>query len=220
MDFSMYDTLLGLPLLQGLSKTELEDVLAKVRFDFSSVQDGDTFIKAGDVCDSFVFLLGGCVMSRCNSADGRLSFGELLSGPALLEPYSMFGMHPLFRKSYTASGSISILRLDKQYLYSELYKYNICRMNLLNMLSGRIQSSENERWDIHGTTIRERIVALMKRLSEGQQGYREIRVRMEDLAEILGETRLNVSRTLNQMADDNVISLKRGGFDIPSLELL
>ena len=93
-------------------------------------------------------------------------------------------------------------------------------MNLLNMLSGRIQSSENERWDIHGTTIRERIVALMKRLSEGQQGYREIRVRMEDLAEILGETRLNVSRTLNQMAADNVISLKRGGFDIPSLELL
>lgn len=220
MDISIYDTLLGLPLFQGLSKLEFGEVLEKVCFDFSGAQDGETFITSCSLCSHFVFILNGKALSRRSTADGRLTFIEELEAPSLLEPYSMFGMQPVFSKDYVASGNVGILRIDKQYLYSELYKYSICRMNLLNILSGRIQNLESDLWNMRQTTIRERIVNMVSSLSDSANGQKEVKVRMEDFAAILGETRLNVSKTLNSLENEGLIVLKRGGFVVPSLERL
>ncbi len=220
MTSSIYDTLLGLPLFQGLSKSEFEEVLGKLRLDFTTVPDGCGFIKAGDKCSSFFFVLSGTVRSSRSSADGRVTLGEYLSAPALLESHSLFGIQPVFVKSYTAAGSVSIVRFDKQYLYSVLYKYNICRMNLLNILSGRIQTLENDKWRLDGGSLRDRIVRLVSGLCDIPGGAKEVTVKMDDFADILAETRLNVSRNLNALADEGKIILRRGGFDIPSLEKL
>lgn len=220
MDLSIYDRLLTLPLFQGLSKTDFEDVLAKVRFDFSTVSDGETFIHCGDACDSFVFLLNGEIVSARHSSDSKLLFRETILETLMLEPYSMFGLTPVFTKDYTAIGNAGLLRVSKQYLYSELYKYSVCRMNLLNMLCGRIQATEAEKWNLRALSLRERIVNTVSGLSDYQTGPKEVRVRMEDFAGILGETRLNVSKTLNELSKEGKIVLRRGGFDVPSLENL
>lgn len=214
MDFSIYDTLLSLPLFQGLSKHDFDEILAKVRFDFSAVREGETFISRGSLCMHFVFLLNGRIMSHRTSADGRLEFSEEIEAPAMIEPHSMFGIDPTFKKDYIASENIGLLRIEKQYLYSELYKYSICRMNLLNMLSGRIQVMENGLWELRETNIRERIANIVAGLSEYATGRKEVRVKMEDLAAILGETRLNVSRALNELEKEGRIILKRGGFTV------
>ena len=220
MDSPIYDTLLSLPLFRGLSKTDFEEILGKIRFDFSSESDGTAFISSGDACDRFIFLLNGRVRSCRKSADGRLSFYEDIDAPVLFEAHSMFGIQSAYVRDYTAIGNIGLLKIEKQYLYSELYRYSICRMNLLNMLCGRIQNMESHIWDLHGTTIRERLADMVRTLSETPSGRKEIHVRMEDLAEILGETRLNVSKVLNGMAAEGKAQLRRGGFIIPALETL
>lgn len=214
MDFSIYDTLLSLPLFQGLSKHDFDGILAKVRFDFSTISEGETFISRGSLCTHFVFLLNGRIISHRTLADGKLEFCEEIEAPAMLEPQSMFGIDPTFKKDYIACEDIGLLKIEKQYLYSELYKYSICRMNLLNMLSGRIQVMESGLWALQETNIRERIANIVAGLSEYTSGRKEVRVRMEDLAAILGETRLNVSRTLNELEKDGKIILKRGGFTV------
>lgn len=220
MDFSIYDTLLSLPLFQGLSKHDFEEILEKVRFDFSAVHADETFIRSGEQCFHFVFLLNGRIMSHRATADGKFEFSEEIEAPAMIEPHSLFGLNPTFKRTYSACGDIGILKIEKQYLYSQLYRYSICRMNLLNMLCGRIQNMESQIWDLHGTTIRERLTDMVRTLSETPSGRKEIHVRMEDLAEILGETRLNVSKVLNGMAAEGKAQLRRGGFIIPALETL
>ncbi len=220
MDSSIYNILLTLPLFQGLTKSEFGEIIEKVRFDFSTVEDGVTFIKAGEPCGGFVFLLNGSVVSRRASDDGRLVISETVNAPAMIEVHSMSGFLPVFVKDYTSCGNVGVLRFDKQYLYSELYKYNICRMNLLNMLSGRIQTLESDLWKLRGGSLRERIVRLVAGLCDLSSGPKEVRVKMDDLSEILCETRLNVSRALNALADERKIVLRRGGFDVPSMERL
>lgn len=212
MDFSIYDTLLSLPLFQGLSKHDFEEILEKVRFDFSAVHADETFIRSGEQCFHFVFLLNGRTMSHRATADGKFEFSEEIEAPAMIEPHSLFGLNPTFKRTYSACGDIGILKIEKQYLYSQLYRYSICRMNLLNMLSGRIQNIESGLWELRATTIRERIANIVAGLSENGNGRKEVRVKMDDLAAILGETRLNVSRTLNELEKDGKIILKRGGF--------
>lgn len=218
MNSSIYNVLLTLPLFQGLTKNEFGEIIEKIRFDFSTVEDGVTFIKAGDVCDGFVFILNGTAISKRTSSDGRFVISETVCAPTMLEAYSMYGFQPSYVKDYTANGSVGLLRFDKQYLYSELYKYNICRMNLLNMLSGRIQNLEADMWRLQGGCLRERIVRLVSGLCDSSIGRKEVRVKMDDLSGILCETRLNVSRALNSLEDEHKIILRRGGFDIPSME--
>ena len=214
MDNSIYDILLGLPLFQGLSQTEFEQILSKVRLEFSTVQAGVTFVNAGEQCGNFVFILKGNVTSRRSTADGRLTLIEHIDAPLFIEPYSMFGMRPVYCKSYTAVTTTGILRIDKQYLYSELYKYNTCRMSLLNLLSGRIQALEADKWDLRGTTLRERMAKLFGTLSDNPAALCQVIVRMEDLAEILGETRLNVSKALNALQAEGRITLRRGAITV------
>ena len=135
MELPMYDTLLSLPLFQGMNQADFNSLLQKIRLDFIRYESGNTIISAGDRCKSLAFLINGTVESSRDGMDGRFTFKESIEAPYLIEPYSMFGRAGVYQRTYTAATTCSFLMVDKQYIYTELGKYNICRMNLLNILS-------------------------------------------------------------------------------------
>lgn len=220
MESSIYDSLLSLPLFQGLAKVDFESILDKVRLDFRKVVAGTEFMKVGTPSNSFVFLLDGTAAVERSTRDGRLIFRENVSNPVLFEPHSLFGASPVTRHSCMAVTDCSLLSFEKHYLYSVLFRYDICRMNMMNMLSGRIQNLESDLWDLHGGDIRSRFVRLMNALSDVQTGEKLVRVKMEVLADILEETRLSVSKMLNALSDEGLVELGRGWFRIPAIEKL
>ena len=216
----MYDTLLSLPLFQGMSQTDFNSLLQKIRLDFIRYEDGDVIIEKGSRCGSLAFLINGTVESSRSGMDGNFTFSELIEAPFLIEPYSMFGRAGSYQRTYTAIGSCSFLMVDKQYIYTELGKYNICRMNLLNILSGRVQQLDSHIWSLDGMSLRERIIRFIKGLSDIQSGQKRLAIKMNDLATLMDATRLNVSRELNALEKDGLISLRRKEIFIPALENL
>ena len=220
MELPMYDTLLSLPLFQGMSQTDFNSLLQKIRLDFIRYEDGDVIIEKGNRCGSLAFLINGTVESSRSGMDGNFTFSELIEAPFLIEPYSMFGRAGSYQRTYTAIGSCSFLMVDKQYIYTELGKYNICRMNLLNILSGRVQQLDSHIWSLDGMSLRERIIRFIKGLSDIQSGQKRLVIKMNDLATLMDATRLNVSRELNALEKDGLISLRRKEIFIPALENL
>ncbi len=220
MELPMYDTLLSLPLFQGMSQTDFNSLLQKIRLDFIRYEDGDVIIEKGNRCGSLAFLINGTVESSRSGMDGNFTFSELIEAPFLIEPYSMFGRAGSYQRTYTAIGSCSFLMVDKQYIYTELGKYNICRMNLLNILSGRVQQLDCHIWSLDGMSLRERIIRFIKGLSDIQSGQKRLAIKMNDLAMLMDATRLNVSRELNALEKDGIISLRRKEIFIPALENL
>lgn len=216
----MYDTLLSLPLFQGMSQTDFNSLLQKIRLDFVRYAQGDVIIGKGDHCRSLAFLINGTVESSRSGMDGRFTFVESIDLPSLIEPYSMFGRAGLYQRTYTAASACSFLMVDKQYIYTELGKYNICRMNLLNILSGRAQQLDNYIWSIDGQTLRGRIIRFIQGLSDIQNGAKRLNIKMNDLATVMDATRLNVSRELNALEAEGLISLRRKEIYIPALENL
>ena len=216
----MYDTLLSLPLFQGMSQTDFNSLLQKIRLDFIRYEDGNVIIEKGNRCGSLAFLINGTVESSRSGMDGNFTFSELIEAPFLIEPYSMFGRAGSYQRTYTAIGSCSFLMVDKQYIYTELGKYNICRMNLLNILSGRVQQLDSHIWSLDGMSLRERIIRFIKGLSDIQSGQKRLAIKMNDLATLMDATRLNVSRELNALEKDGIISLRRKEIFIPALENL
>lgn len=216
----MFDTLLSLPLFQGMTKSDFDSLLQKVKFDFARFEDGETVISSRESCSRFAFLLSGTVESTRTGDNGSFEFRETICMPCLIEPYSMFGRDNQYRRTYRTVGRASFLFIDKQYVYSEIGKYNICRMNLLNLLSGKVQRLDSEIWNIKGMELRERIICFLRNLADHHKGEKKLLIKMNDLAVLMDATRINVSRELNAMQDQGLIELSRGGIHIPLLENL
>ena len=220
MELPMYDTLLSLPLFQGMSQADFNSLLQKIRLDFVRYEQGSTPITAGERCKSFAFLINGTLESMRQGMDGNLTFMEQIEAPCLIEPYSMFGRAGSYQRTYTAITPCSFLMVDKQYIYTELGKYNICRMNLLNILSGRVQQLDSHIWGMESANLRGQIIRFIKGLSDIQTGSKKLCIKMNDLAALMDATRLNVSRELNALEADGLIALRRKEIFIPALENL
>ena len=216
----MYDTLLSLPLFQGMSQADFNSLLQKIRLDFVRYEQGSTPITAAQRCKSFAFLINGTLESMRQGMDGNLTFMEQIEAPCLIEPYSMFGRAGSYQRTYTAVTPCSFLMVDKQYIYTELGKYNICRMNLLNILSGRVQQLDSHIWSMESANLRGQIIRFIKGLSDIQTGSKKLCIKMNDLAALMDATRLNVSRELNALEADGLIALRRKEIFIPALENL
>lgn len=56
---TMFDTLLQLPLFQGLCHEDFTNILEKVKLHFTKHKAGDVIVKSGTPCDKLIFLLKG-----------------------------------------------------------------------------------------------------------------------------------------------------------------
>lgn len=216
----MYESLLSLPYFQGMSRDDITAILDKITFEFKNYADGETIYSAGDRCNHFAILTNGTVVCTHTSPDGTYSITEHLPAPYAIEPYSMFGYDTTFKSTYTAHGSCTVLTIDKQYLFSEFTKHNIFTINFLNLISLKAQKTSNLVWHNTPTSIEGRIIQFIATRCETQSGIKHINIKMERLASIICETRLNISRALNDLQEQGLIELHRGAITVQSLRKL
>ena len=193
----MYENLLSLPYFQGMSKNEITAILDKVTIEFFNHTDSEPICKSGDDCNRLIIVTKGEVSSIVTAPDGSYSLTEEIQAPLAVEPYSLFGQDTTFKRDYVAKGSCTTLVIDKKYLFSEFAKYQIFTINLLNLIAQFIGMRCN---DI--------------------KGAKRVCIKMERLASILCETRLNISKALNELQNEGYIELHRKEIFVPSLARL
>ena len=59
MEITMYDTLLQLPLFQGLCKNDFTNIIGKVKLHFRKYNADDIIVEQGAPCTQLIFLLNG-----------------------------------------------------------------------------------------------------------------------------------------------------------------
>lgn len=220
METTMYDNLLLLPLFQGLSKHDFTTIIEKVRFHFLTYQDNDTIIRQGDNCHELCFLLNGTITVQTTDQKHAFSLTEVIDAPSFIEPQSLFGMHPSYTATYRSKGQSKILKIDKSYIFTELYKYEIFRLNYLNILSNRSQVVYQKLWDSHIGDLSQKFVNFIAIRSQNPEGEKLLQITMEDLANLINETRISVSRLLNELQDKELLQLKRKEIYIPDFKKL
>ena len=214
----MYESLLRLPYFQGMSKDDITAILGKVTLEFKRYDDGDIIFRKGEKCDKFTILTQGKLSGVSNAPDRSYSITEEYDTPFTIESYSIFGYDTKYRRDYISKGDSTILYIDKQYIFGELSKHNIFTINLLNIISRKTQQMQEHIWSYNSTTLQGRIVQFIANHCETQKGKKYIAIKMERLATLLCETRLNVSKALNEMLDAGHLTLHRGGITIHEIE--
>ena len=209
-----------LPFFQGMSKDEITSILDKVKLVFTRYADGERIAAQGSPCNSLTLLVRGTLTSKCVSPDGRYTLTEELTTPFAFEPYSLFGLSPTYRNSYYAKGECDILTIDKSYLFNEFSRYDIFMMNIMNILCQRVQQKNAQIWNARRLPMTEKIIEFIAVRTESPEGCKTLQIKMDDLADILDVTRINVSTALNKLQKSGLIELRRKEIHIPSFKLL
>ena len=208
---TMFDTLLQLPLFQGLAQEDFTNILGKVKLSFTKHKAGEVIVKAGDTCSQLIFVLKGEISSCTSSANTSYSSTEYFQAPYVIEPQSLFGMSTSYVSAYTAQTETHTVSISKAFVMSELFKYDIFRLNYMNIISNRAQSLNSRLW-AESNFILTHI--------ERPSGRKILKIKMEELAQVVNDTRMGVSRALNSMQEKGLLELHRGEMMIPDAEKL
>ena len=214
----MYDKLLQLPLFQGLCTSDLTKILEKVRLHFQRFQPGERIYSQGFECDKLSFLLDGTMTAETTDEKSRYTFLEDLDCPHIIEPYSVYGMNTKFDSSYLAKTEVGMVSIDKSYILNMLSEYGIFQLNFINMICNRSQNLRDRIWYTHIGEADMKILNFIAVRSFRPRGRKVMRIRMEDLATLVNETRINVSRALNEFQRLGLAELYRKEVIIPNLE--
>lgn len=220
MEYTMFESLLQLPLFQGMSKTDLTRILEKVRFNFLKHNDGEIILHQGDKCDKLVFILSGTLLSRTMAPCGLFTLEETISQPSVVELHSLFGISTTYKSTYCAQGEVALLTIDKQYIFRVLDLHMVFRINFFNLLSSKTEKLHTHLWSITPNGIEGRLAHFIRGLCNTPQGKKILYAKMDDLAALLDDTRLNVSNILNKWQHEGIIEMRRKEYVIPDIERL
>lgn len=214
-----YALLTRLPLLQGISSTDLLSWEDALRLDLDVFPASKLpLIRQGEPCSQLIYLAEGELQREHRSEDGRFSTRSSLRGPAIIEVDRLFGLKPTYEYSYRVETEVKMLGIRKSLINSHLMKNEVFRLNLLNTLSALAQKKAAALLPVQLNNVEERLKHFVGTLFQECEGEVELFIQMKDLARYIGDSRLIVSRLLNRLHEEGSIRLGRGHFTIHDIK--
>ena len=215
-----FRNLSALPLFQGMSINHLHEASMQINIATITVPPRKTVLHSGDLADKLLFLAHGSVTATRLADDGGYAVSEVLTAPDVLQPECIFGLTQRFTHTIVARTPCTFVRISKPHILRLAGSYEIFRINLLNITCTKAQRSGRIPWRTIPTDIRGKIAHFAQEHCLRPAGEKTLHIKMQRLADEIGESRLNVSKTLRQMQQEGVIALRREEIHIPAMEMI
>ena len=216
----LLDKLLQFPLFLGMSRDDLEIVAGHTRFGFLKLEAGKTVVKSGDNCNQLHFLINGNLRVRTYSDDYGYSVEEQMQAPNILQLESVFGYYQRYTHDFIAQTDVNFITIDKEEVMRLTEDFLVFRLNIMNHFATLAQKKMRQVWTRPPQSLEDRVIRFLVQHSTYPAGHKVFNILMTRLADEVNDSRLNVSRVLNEMQHKGMILLGRGKIDIPQLERL
>lgn len=216
----LYDKLLQFPLFQGMSHDNLEQIAGHTKFGFLKIVEGQKVVEQDTPCNQMYFLLTGTLKVESWSDDHSYAVIEQLSAPCMLQPEAIFGYNQRFTHTYITNEETSFITIGKDEITRLTEEFLVFRLNILNLYATMAQKQLRLPWRHYPETLQERIVRFLSNHCLYPAGPKTFRILMTQLAKEVGDSRLDVSRALNQLQEKGLLQLHRGRIEIPRMERL
>ena len=219
-NLKFYDQLLKLHLFQGVGRSDLAQIVGHSKIGFESVEEGETIAHSGDNYEKMLFLTSGKAKVIVAAFDNSYSITETVSAPYTILPERIFGLSQSFPRTFVALTKCNILTMSKEEILKLTDDILIFRLNLLNTYTTMVQKKDNELWKKQPQSLEKRIANWMLARCLRPAGEKEVKIKMETLAQELNDSRLDISTALNSMQKAGLLTLSRGKIYIPHAEKL
>lgn len=216
----MFDTLMALPLFQGLGREDLTRIVESTRLDFRTLKAGMTFITQGSSCDGLTFVMDGTVCMSTDAADSRWRVEELLAAPLVIGTEVLYGRTRWHLHSYRTEQQVHLLDVDKRTVGALTAYFEVFRLNLLNLLTTGIVKHEQQNWLPPSASLEGRIITFLRRHVMRPAGEKRFHISLPLLGAYLGQDPRYVSKALHRLENRGVVELSRRLIVIPKFEKL
>lgn len=216
----IFDKLLQFPLFQGMSRDDLEIVAGHIRFGFLKLNASKTVMKSGDNCHQLYFLINGSLKVCSFADDYGYHVEEQISAPYIIQLESVFGYNQRYTRDFIAQTDVNFLTLDKEEVVRLTEDFLVFRLNMINHFATQTQKQMRQVWYRAPQSLEDRVVRFLTQRCLYPAGHKTFNILMTRLAEEVNDSRLNVSRILNDMQHRGLIELSRGKIEVPQLERL
>lgn len=203
---SIFDTLMSLPLLKGVSPERLEQIVASIPLHFLKYPAGDRLIHAGAQSTHLYFIINGRVRLSMANPSGRFKVAQTLVGPDVIAPDYLFGRTTNFPCDVIALEPTGILQISKADYITMLRSDDVILFNYLNMLAAGAQSRIEGVLSLTDGHLEERIAYWIVALTQRSGRDIVLSCRQRDLYSFLGVQRSVLNATLQNLADRGIIS--------------
>ncbi len=217
---SMYDTMMSLPLMKGVSKTQLSDFVAKTPLHFTSFGSGETVEEYDAPCSTVKCLVSGSVRMILRVLGGKADVGSTLKAPAVLGLQNLFGLHTHSMFWAISLGQCGIMEFDKARFLELLRGNNICLLNVLNDLSWRCQRAQSFMHDAPRLDAPHRLALLVLSSTEIQASEIHFSANGTPVADVLCDTAADREALADMEAAGIIRFRSESVIEIPSRDRL
>ena len=203
-----------------MSKTDIETALGKIHLREKTVCKNTKIVESGLNCRGLFFLVEGTLEMETISEDGKTRVTEVTPEPYILEPERLFGLQQKYFSTYTTRSQCKFLYARKDDILYLLNENIVFRLNVLNILSTLSQRRNLKFWTITSSETESHIIRFIHQHCRLQTGRKTFHIKINNLAEAIHASRIEVSAALNKMNNERKIILQRGIITIPEISQL
>ncbi len=217
----MFDKMQSLPLLQGLTIKDFSALIVNLKLDFQQFDEHEVIVNQGDRCSALTYIIDGTFEVEYHDENTAFILAEQSAEqPHLIEAYNLFGVKRSYERTYSFVTKGHTFTISRDFFIKRMLENDLIRGNYINYLCNNLRKSKDSHKYENPSDIGMKIVNAIGSYSLFKDGQKNVRVKMNDLAQIVDETRLNVSGALNKWNEQGLIELRRYGFTIKDFALL
>ena len=203
---SIYETLMSLPLLKGVSEERLKLVVSSTPLHFLKYLEGDTIINEGDLSTHLRFIINGKARVTITNSNGRFKVSQTLTGPDVIAPEYLFVRVTEYPCSAVALEATGILQISKSDYVSLLRSDEVILFNYLNLLSAGAQAKIDGIIALTDGSLEERIAYWIVALTQRSGTDIVLSCRQRDLYSMFGVQRSAFYAVLDSLRERGIIT--------------
>jgi CRP-like cAMP-binding protein len=198
--------LLLCPICKNIPVDERESFLDALNIKTKSYKKGEWIAQQGDVVNSLYILLKGSVKAEMISESGTVLNIETIHAPNPLAPAFLFAENNRFPVDVVASEDVEVVLISKDSITKQLANNEKFLQGFMAFNSNRVHFLSERLKLLSTKTIKGKLAQYI--LERTSNLCYTLDMNQTTLAEYFGVTRPSLSRSISEMTEEEIISLK------------
>lgn len=210
----IYNILMSVPLLNGVSQAKMLEIVGKVRFHFLKFAPGEKIVSVGEPCTHLKIILSGNVkvITEFDNryTDAAITMSQVVAGPAEVAISHLFGPDTTYPSEVVAVDNVNALQIQKSDYMKLVATNQIFMFNFLNALSAAAQYRIANSISFNSGQIRGRLAYFINLTTRKNSSKITITPLKKNLYDFFGCTEKDFYATIETL---NTLGLTEGGAD-------
>jgi len=216
----MYDVIMQLPILQGIGKKRMSDILERTKIGFRKYSSGEKIISHGEEQKDVIYIISGSARRRWKMDDQGLCVCERMMPLALVNGSYLYGIDKRIPYDLTAAGSCVIFSFPREQLLENLMMDQVLLINYLNFLSLRTQRPVASLLDFHGDFFFDWLCSLLLSVVDSKSVDIELEFTEDLYCAMVNAKGMDVERKLTELRTMGLLEFGNNRISILSIQEL